>query len=151
MREAFGLCSRRRAMSVSSLSPLISPVRLSIIALACSTWSLKNSPKFFMYILHLFASTTAVKLLSCRASEPTFCTARITSLSLPTPEGSISMRSGAYSSTTFLSALPKSPTRLQQMQPEFISVTSIPASCIKPPSMPISPNSFSMSTSLSPL
>ena len=33
------------------------------------------------------------------------------------------MRSGAYSSTTFLSALPKSPTRLQQMQPEFISVT----------------------------
>ena len=68
-----------------------------------------------MYILHLLASTTAVKLFSCKASEPTFCTARITSLSLPTPEGSISMRSGAYSSTTFLSALPKSPTRLQQL------------------------------------
>ena len=60
------------------------------------------------------------------------------------------MRSGAYWSSTFSSALPKSPTRLQQMQPEFISVIWMPASLRKPPSMPISPNSFSMSTSFSP-
>ena len=36
------------------------------------------------------------------------------------------------------------------MQPEFISVTSMPASFMKPPSTPISPNSFSMRTSFSP-
>ena len=36
------------------------------------------------------------------------------------------------------------------MQPEFISVISIPASFKKPPSMPISPNSFSISTTCSP-
>jgi len=46
--------------------------------------------------------------------------------------------------------LPKSPTSEQQMQPEFISVTSMPASFIKPPSMPISPNSFSIRTTFSP-
>ena len=44
----------------------------------------------------------------------------------------------------------KSPTRVQQMQPEFISVISTPASFRKPPSMAISPNSFSISTSFSP-
>ena len=65
-------------------------------------------------------------------------------------DGSIRMRSGAYSATTFSSALPKSPTSEQQMQPEFISVMAMPASCKKPPSMPISPNSFSISTSFSP-
>ena len=36
------------------------------------------------------------------------------------------------------------------MQPEFISVISTPASFRKPPSMPISPNSFSMSTFFCP-
>ena len=36
------------------------------------------------------------------------------------------------------------------MQPEFISLISMPASFKKPPSMPISPNSFSMRTSFSP-
>ena len=36
------------------------------------------------------------------------------------------------------------------MQPEFISVISTPASFRNPPSMPISPNSFSMRTSFSP-
>ena len=36
------------------------------------------------------------------------------------------------------------------MQPEFSSFTWMPASRMKPPSMPISPNSFSMSTSFSP-
>ena len=51
---------------------------------------------------------------------------------------------------TFLSALPKSPTSEQQMQPEFISVILMPASCRKPPSMPISPNSFSIRTSFWP-
>ena len=53
------------------------------------------------------------------------------------------------SSMTFLRALVKSPTRVQQMQPEFISVIWTPASCRKPPSMAISPNSFSMRTSFS--
>ena len=79
-----------------------------------------------------------------------FCTARITSLSLPTPDGSISTRSGAKRSSTSPSARLKSPTKLQQMQPEFISVISMPASFKKAPSMPISPNSFSISTSFSP-
>ena len=37
------------------------------------------------------------------------------------------------------------------MQPEFISVTSIPASFMKPLSIPISPNSFSMRTTFSSL
>ena len=37
-------------------------------------------------------------------SEPAFLTALITSLSLPTPDGSIRIRSGAYSSTTLFSA-----------------------------------------------
>ena len=60
------------------------------------------------------------------------------------------IRSGLYWLITSVSALPKSPTRLQQMQPEFISVMLMPASCRKPPSMPISPNSFSMSTSFWP-
>jgi len=32
------------------------------------------------------------------------------------------------------------------MQPEFISLISIPASFKKPPSIPISPNSFSINT-----
>ena len=36
-------------------------VRLRMMALACSIWLLKNSPKFFIYILHLLASTTVTK------------------------------------------------------------------------------------------
>ena len=75
----------------------------------------------------------------------------MTSESLPTPEGSIRMRSGWYWEMTCFSAVPKSPTRVQQMQPEFISVIWMPASFKKPPSMPISPNSFSISTRFSPL
>ena len=35
-------------------------VRLMMIAPAYSTWLLKNSPKFLIYILHFFASTTVV-------------------------------------------------------------------------------------------
>ena len=117
---------------------------------AFSTWSLKKSPKFFMYILHLEASTTVQNALSCAWSSLAFATALITSLSLPTPEGSIRMRSGAYCATTCCNALEKSPTREQQIQPEFISVTLIPASCKNPPSIPISPNSFSINTTFSP-
>ena len=51
---------------------------------------------------------------------------------------------------TSFSATPKSPTREQQMHPEFISRISIPASFRKPPSIPISPNSFSIRTTCSP-
>ena len=60
------------------------------------------------------------------------------------------MRSGWNRSITSRRALPKSPTREQQMHPEFISEISTPASFRKPPSMPISPNSFSMRTIFSP-
>ena len=60
------------------------------------------------------------------------------------------MRSGWNCSSTSRSALPKSPTKEQQMQPEDISEISTPESFKKPPSMLISPNSFSMSTSFSP-
>ena len=45
----------------------------------------------------------------------------------------------------------KSPTSEQQIQPEFISLISIPASFKNPPSIPISPNSFSIRTTCSPL
>ena len=44
----------------------------------------------------------------------------------------------------------KSPTREQQMHPADISLIWTPDSFRKPPSMLISPNSFSMSTSFSP-
>ena len=85
-------------------------------------------------------------------SAPSTCSTAVTiSESFPTPEGSIRMRSGAKRSTTSRMEARKSPVREQQMQPEFISVTSMPASCMKPPSMPISPNSFSIRTSFSPL
>ena len=46
--------------------------------------------------------------------------------------------------------VPKSPTREQQIQPEFISRISIPDSFRKPPSIPISPNSFSINTTCCP-
>ena len=59
-------------------------------------------------------------------------------------------RSGVYFVRISFSELAKSPTSEQQMQPEFISRTSIPESFKKPPSMPISPNSFSISTTFSP-
>ena len=105
-----------------------------------------------MYILHFKTSTTVVALLiSTSACALTSSTAFITSESLPTPDGSIITLSGEYSSITFFKAVPKSPTNEQHIQPEFISVISIPASFKKPPSIPISPNSFSMSTSFSPV
>ena len=59
-------------------------------------------------------------------------------------------RSGVYLLKISFREVAKSPTKEQQMQPEFISRTSMPASFKKPPSMPISPNSFSISTTFSP-
>ncbi len=147
---ALPLCSFKSSRHVLSFSSLISEVLLKTMALAFSTWSLKNSPKFFIYILHLLASTTAQKPSSSISLESMRKTALITSLSFPTPEGSIKILSGEKSERTFLRAFPKSPTRLQQMQPEFISVISTPASCKNPPSTPISPNSFSIRTIFSP-
>ena len=104
-----------------------------------------------MYILIFFASATVVRLFTfISQSEATSSTARHTSESFPTPEGSIRIRSGANCSITFFRASPKSPTREQQMHPEFISVMLIPASFRKPPSIPISPNSFSIRTIFCP-
>ena len=85
-------------------------------------------------------------LSSISAFSLTSRTAFITSESLPTPDGSIIILSGEYLSITSLSAVPKSPTSEQHIQPEFISVISIPASLRNPPSIPISPNSFSIRT-----
>ena len=97
------------------------------------------------------ASTTATALFKCMPSSAVApSTALMTSESFPTPEGSMRMRSGLYFKSTSFNAVAKSPTSEQQMQPEFISVISIPASFKKPPSIPISPNSFSMSTTCSP-
>ena len=139
------------ATAVASFSAVALAVWERMMQLAFSTWSLKNSPKFFIYILHLQASTTVQNALSFPSSKLAFSTALITSESLPTPDGSIMILSGWYCAATCCNALEKSPTSEQQMQPEFISVTLIPASCKKPPSIPISPNSFSISTTFSPL
>ena len=147
---AFALCSRTSSSALASFSGETVSTWLNTMQAALSIWSLKNSPKFFMYILHLFASTTVVMEFIFASARPALSTARATSESLPTPEGSIKMRSGEYCSSTCLRALAKSPTREQQMQPELSSFTAMPASCMKPPSTPISPNSFSMSTSFSP-
>ena len=103
-----------------------------------------------MYILHLEASATATALLRTTSHVHTSSTALITSESLPTPDGSIRILSGEKSAITCFSAFPKSPIRLQQIQPLFISVISTPASLRNPPSMPISPNSFSIRTTFSP-
>ena len=91
-----------------------------------------------------------MKLLSSMSGASTALTATITSLSLPTPEGSMRMRSGWNWACTSFSAAVKSPTRVQQMQPEDISEICTPDSFKKPPSMLISPNSFSISTICSP-
>ena len=102
-----------------------------------------------MYISALVASTTVVNPFSSILSFLRSCTAIITSDSLPTPDGSMRILSGLYFSITSLSAFPKSPTRVQQMQPAFIWLISIPVFCRNPLSTPISPNSFSMRTILS--
>ena len=107
-----------------------------------------------MYIFVFNPSTTAVVLLSTTSvfsSSITSLTALITSDNFPTPDGSIIILSGAYLSITSFNAVPKSPTKEQHIQPEFISVISTPASFKNPPSIPISPNSFSIKTNFSPL
>ena len=126
-------------------------MRLKTIVPAHSIWLLKNSPKFFIYILHLLASATVTALFKVtRTSAATSRTAFITSESLPTPDGSMITRSGVYFVSTSFKERPKSPTREQQMHPEFISRISMPESFRNPPSMPISPNSFSIRTTFSP-
>ena len=101
--------------------------------------------------MHLEASTTVTALFNVTSTvAATSRTAFITSDNFPTPEGSIITLSGLYFVSTSSRDLPKSPTREQQIHPEFISRISIPESFRNPPSMPISPNSFSISTTCSP-
>ena len=147
------LCSLTRAIASSSFSCAISCEREIMTVPADSIWLLKNSPKFFIYIFVFFPSTTVTRefISTASSSSLTLSTAFATSESLPTPEGSITILSGEYCSITFLRAVLKSPTREQQIHPEFISVISIPASLRKLPSIPISPNSFSISTTFCPL
>ena len=76
--------------------------------------------------------------------------ALIISESLPTPLGSTIIRSGLNFSIISFIELEKSPTNEQQIQPELISLISIPDSFKNPPSIPISPNSFSIRTIFSP-
>ena len=100
--------------------------------------------------MHFLASTTATALFKWTPSEAVApSTALITSESLPTPEGSIRILSGEYLERTSFKDAEKSPTSEQQIHPEFISVISIPDSFRNPPSIPISPNSFSISTTCS--
>ena len=104
--------------------------------------------------MHFVTSTTAVAQLiftSLPSISSAFCTAFITSESLPTPEGSMITLSGEYFVHTSLSAAPKSPTSEQHMQPEFISLISMPVDLRNPLSMPISPNSFSIRITFSSL
>ena len=95
------LCSRISSIAFAVFSSDAESVWLKTIELACSIWSLKNSPKFFIYILHLLASTTVVKAFKTASWELIFLTAFITSDNFPTPEGSIRILSGAYSESTF--------------------------------------------------
>ena len=63
MIAAFSLMERRSSIdSIAFFSSTIS-VRLMIIAPAYCTWLSKNSPKFLIYILHFFASATAIRSL----------------------------------------------------------------------------------------
>ena len=148
---AFSLCARTASMAACSFSWESPFTWLKMTVPALASWSPKNSPKLRRCIRHFAASAIVTRPVISSLSGAASFTARTTSESLPTPDGSIKMRSGLYSASTLRSASPKSPTRLQQMQPEFISVTLMPAPSRKPPSTPISPNSFSISTSLSPV
>ncbi len=126
-------------------------VRLSTTTVAYSIWLLKNSPKAFICLVAFAVLTTVIRPFSFTSfSCSTSCTDFITSESFPTPEGSIRIRSGWNRSMTSRRFFPKSPTREQQMQPEFSSLISMPESFKNPPSMPISPNSFSINTIFSP-
>ena len=135
----------------SSFSCVTFWLRLKTTVVANSIWLLKNSPNAFI-CLEAFAAfttvTSAFSFTSCSFSR--LVTDFMTSDSFPTPDGSIRMRSGWNLSNTSFRFLSKSPTREQQIQPEFISVISIPASFKNPPSIPTSPNSFSISTIFCP-
>ena len=88
MMVALSLCSRIISTQAFSFAWSTLSVLLKIMVPAYSIWLLKNSPKFFIYILHLDASTTATALLISTSRSPaTFSTAFRTSDSLPTPEG----------------------------------------------------------------
>ena len=150
IRTAPSLCSLTSAIAEDSFSSGSPEVWLSTTDDALSIWSAKNSPKFFIYMRHFFASTTAAHTFISSLSSPRETTAFTISDSFPTPDGSIIIRSGENSSITFSRAFEKSPTRVQHMQPEFISVISMPESLKKPPSIPICPNSFSIRTIFSP-
>ena len=148
---ALGFFSRISSTAFATLSASATSVRLKTMVPVLSIWLLKNSPKFFIYILHFWASTTVTEPFKTTSISPaTSQTAFITSDSFPTPDGSMITRSGSYLVSTSDRERPKSPTKEQQIQPEFISRISMPESCKKPPSMPISPNSFSISTTFSP-
>ena len=82
-------------------------------------------------------------------SASNFFTASIMSDNLPTPEGSITILVGLNFVINSFIDDSKSPTKEQQIQPELISLISTPASFKKDPSIPISPNSFSINTTLS--
>ena len=95
MMRALALCSRSRATHFSILSWVVSWVRLRMMVSALSIWSMKNSPKFFAYMRHLPTSATVAQPASAIAWVfDTSSTTRRISESLPTPEGSISTRSG---------------------------------------------------------
>ena len=151
MMVAVGFSSLIMATASSMTSCFAISVLERTMVVANWTWLLKNSPKFFMYSLHFFASTTVTaELFSTSRSASTSATAFMTSESFPTPLGSMMIRSGLYFVRISCRELAKSPTREQQMHPEFISRISIPESFRNPPSMPISPNSFSIRTTCSP-
>ena len=96
MMVAVGFTSRISATASSITSCFATSVLERTMVVANCTWLLKNSPKFFMYILHFFTSTTVTaELFSTSSSSSTSDTARMTSESFPTPLGSMMMRSGA--------------------------------------------------------
>ena len=148
---ALGFFSRISFTTSSVCSGFTFWVRLNTITVAYSIWLLKNSPNAFICLVALAVFTTVTRPDNFTSfSASTSCTDFITSESFPTPDGSIKIRSGWNRSITSRKFFPKSPTREQQMQPEFNSLTSMPESFKKPPSMPISPNSFSINTIFSP-
>ena len=92
---ACSLCSLRSETVSAIFLSFTFWVLLRTIVLALSTWLLKNSPKFFIYILHFETSTTVVALfITTSATSLTASTAFITSDNFPTPDGSIITLSG---------------------------------------------------------
>ena len=145
---ALGFFSLINSASSNTLaSGVLSTLEIRIVV-ASLTWSLKNSPKLRIYSFPLAASTTVTSILGVK---PALAIIFLISDNFPTPDGSIITLSGLYSLITSVRAFVKSPTSVQQIQPELISLISNPASFKKPESTPISPNSFSIKTTFSPL